>query len=95
MTDPTPINGRVSQRDLYDAISRLDEKIDVHYRRLDDRLRAIELNYASQAGEDELLKEQREIRAEQGVGRRWLVGIAIGVIFSGIANVMSLAALVS
>lgn len=79
MTAEPLTNGRVTQRDLYDAITRVDTKLDRHYVTLDKRLRDVE-RYAitERAHDDErelVLKEQREIRTEQGVGRRWLIGL--------------------
>ena len=96
MTDqPVPVNGRVTQRDLYDAIGRVDAKLDSHYHRLDERLRRVEMAIQEeQAHDDEralMIREQRQIRAEQGVSRRWLLGIGVTVAMSLMASLSSLA----
>ena len=90
-----PVNGRVSQRDLYDALSRLETKLDSHYHRLDERLRRVEMALKEeQAHDDErelMLREQRQIRTEQGVSRRWLLGIGVTVMLSFAASITSIA----
>ena len=78
------VNGRVSQRELYDAIGSLrieqqegfrEVKSDI--RDLAERVRGVELQQikdeATDAGRDELLSEQREIKEQQGVSKRWLI----------------------
>ena len=89
-----PVNGRVSQRDLYDALSRLEGKVDGHYHRLDDRMRKLEMAFKEeQAHDDEretMLREQRRIREDQGVGRRWCVGLFVTVSLSLLASITSI-----
>ena len=90
-----PVNGRVSQRDLYNAITRVEAKMDRRFDQLDERIRCVERQAATKAGEDELLAEQHKLCEEEVIGRRWLISIAAGVIFSVVANLISLAALMS
>ena len=86
MTDPMPTNGRVTQRDLYDAISRIDTKLDRHYLQFDERLRHVEKCIVEeQAHDDEralMIREQREMKREQGISKRWMVTLAIGIFTS-------------
>lgn len=99
MTSEPTTNGRVTQRDLYDAITRLDIKLDRHYSTLDHRLRDVERAVIEeQAHDDErelMLREQRAIKQEQGISRRWLVGIAVTVLLSFAASLTSILLAVS
>lgn len=91
--DAPMVNGRVTQRDLYDAIGRLDTKLDGHYHKLDDRLRHVELALREERAHDDerelMIREQHEIKLTQGASRRWLIGITVTVILSASASLTS------
>lgn len=95
-------NGRATQQELYAAIGDLrkeqregfaDVKRDI--RDLAERVRGVELQQVTELAHDDerkaMLQEAHEIRIEQGVGRRWLIGIAVTVTFSAIASAFSIA----
>lgn len=93
MTDPIAANGRATQQQLYTAIGEMRAEMHDGFRdvrgdikALDTRLRSVEHTQISeQAHDDErelVLREQREIRAEQGVSRRWLAGLVMATMTS-------------
>jgi hypothetical protein len=89
MTDP--INGRVTLAVLHDEIRDLRSDVRVGFAELNDRLRVVEREQDRDSGGDLLLREQREIRAEQGLSRRWMVALAVGTVSSialGIAGLL-------
>lgn len=91
--DALAVNGRVTQRDLYDAITRIDTKLDRHYASFDRRLLRLEEAVHRDQGHDEaqatIVAKQDEQLREQGVSRRWLVTIAVTVVLSLMATLVS------
>ena len=103
MTDQAPVNGRVTQRDLYDAIGGLRQEqrdgfaeIRGDFRELRERVAKVERCQTAETARDDeralIIREQQEMKREQGVSKRWLIALAAAT-FTSLA--IALAPLVS
>ena len=85
---PAPVNGRVTQRDLYDAIGGLRGEMQDGFtgvrrelRDLTDSVHGVESYQMRECAEDDardlVAREKRDKRTAQGISRRWFVGLLI------------------